>query len=248
MEYKDNITMPNDYVYAPNIPEWFRFVKPEVYYDNCVNVEDDENDEEQYLKIYYADETGKSRDNIIDFEDYSDDDDDEDYEDEEYEEFEKPKKKKKAKRAKKSSNKKKKKSSKKKENKFFKREISQEDKRNIKIDIVHLMTERARIKKKLSTMDPSKKKGARKIAEMNIDLEQINEDIHNMSDMIGEPEPKVEYGSNSGRFFNRAKSKIHSGWKKFKKFCKRNKEIIIGVSVMVLPVAVSLVAKLLLKV
>ncbi len=125
--------------------------------------------------------------------------------------------------------------------------ISDLERREIKVDMVHLLTERDRIKRELGKLDVGKKKQATKIAQLNIDLCQIDEDLRTLESISGEAVPELNQGSRISRFFNGVKRKVKKACTKVKKFFNRNSESIIGLSAITLPVMLGLGARILLR-
>ena len=125
--------------------------------------------------------------------------------------------------------------------------VSNLERQEIKVDMVHLLSQRERIRRKLGQLDIGKKKDAMKIAELNIELCNIDEDIKTLEEISGEQAPTVDHGSRIRGFVGGVKRKVKRAFTKAKKFFKRNSESITAISIMSAPVILGLGARLLLR-
>lgn len=107
--------------------------------------------------------------------------------------------------------------------------------------IIHLMTRVEYIKKKLTKLNPGKKKDAKKIAELNIEMNELRILISKMESKSGIHVGDIDMGKKSKRVINKIKSKFKRIKKKVKKFCKRNKELIAGIITITVPVLSSMI-------
>lgn len=144
-------------------------------------------------------------------------------------------------------NKKKSKKKMKKEKKS-KRNIEFEDRNDYKIAIIQLMTRLEFIKKKLAKLDPGKKKDAIKIAAYNIEMIEIKQLISDMEIKSGIHLDDLHIGSKPKRFVHKVKDGFKKMKKKVKKFCKKNKELVVGVLTLTIPVVCSVLLKFVLHI
>lgn len=126
--------------------------------------------------------------------------------------------------------------------------ISDLERREIRVDMVNLLAQRDRIKRKLGKLDVGKKKDSMKIAELNIELCAIDDDIKTLENISGEPAPDLNRGSGFRRFVGGVKRKVKKVCNRVKKFFNRNSEAITGISILSLPIVLSLGARLLARI
>lgn len=101
--------------------------------------------------------------------------------------------------------------------------------------LIKLISRRDYIKAKLKSLNPGKEKDSRMIAQLNIELKSIEEDISKTQAVSGIYLDKLEEGSRLSRFVGKVKSKIKSAGRSIKKFFKNNKEMVVGLSSVILP-------------
>ena len=115
------------------------------------------------------------------------------------------------------------------------------------IDVIQLIARRDLLRGKLSRLDGRRKKDAIKIASINIELVNIEEALTSIKKEYGITMNDIDKGSKVSRFFNRAKEKVKSAFKKVKKFFRRNSELIVGMATIILPVVGSIVVSMVSK-
>lgn len=108
-------------------------------------------------------------------------------------------------------------------------------KKEAEIRIIQLIARKNYLNNKLDDMDPGKEKDARKIACMNIELREIDEQLSYLQSEYGIYTDTIEEGSKLKGFLNRIKKKVTTVKKKVKKFFKTNKDLIVSLSAVVLP-------------
>lgn len=119
--------------------------------------------------------------------------------------------------------------------------------RQAESDIIRLIARRDMLRGCLVTLNPSKQKDAIKIANINIELRDIEVTIQSLRAKYNIQTNSIEQGSKFGRFMGAVKKKTSSIFGKVKKFFKKNKESIIGVACVAIPAVCSIVASLILK-
>lgn len=120
-------------------------------------------------------------------------------------------------------------------------------KREAEIKIIQLIARRNYLKNKLDDMDPGKEKDARKIACMNIELREIEDQLTYLQSEYGIYNDKIDEGSRFGRFISKIKRKFNRAKKKTKKFFKDNKDLIVSLSAVILPFLGGCIVKMLVK-
>ena len=131
-----------------------------------------------------------------------------------------------------------------KEKKARKRE---KQKKEMEVEMIQLIARQDMLRRKLKGLDPGKKKDSKKIADINIQLKTISTDLKMLETQSGIHIDELENGTKLGRFVENIKRKIKKTAKKFKKFCKRNSELVFGICSIVLPVIGSFIGKLIFK-
>lgn len=124
-----------------------------------------------------------------------------------------------------------------------KKKKREKDKKKMRIEMIQLIAERDMLRKKLGELDISNRKEARKIASINIRLDQINKLLCALETQSGESVKELDRGTKPARIIGGIKKKVRKTIKKIKKFIKRNEEFIISVTSVVIPIVVMVVAK-----
>lgn len=102
--------------------------------------------------------------------------------------------------------------------------------------LIKLISRKNYIKAKLSNLDPGKEKHSRMIAQFNIELNNIEEQINSIQTQTGIYLDKVEEGSRLKRFIGKVTTKCKSKARGIKKFFKKNKDLVVGLTSVILPV------------
>lgn len=123
----------------------------------------------------------------------------------------------------------------------------EEDKRQAEIDMIQLVARREYLKSVLSKLNPGKHKDTQKIVNANVELKRIEETIAALSAEFGIQDETLETGSKSGRFFNTVKRTVKNAFGKVRKFFSRNRDIILGVGSVVVPLIGSVIASLIIR-
>ncbi|MCM1215446.1 MAG: hypothetical protein NC548_13115 [Lachnospiraceae bacterium] len=119
--------------------------------------------------------------------------------------------------------------------------IKQQKKRQKKtkeaeIEVIQYLAREEMIRSKLAKLDPSKKKDAKKIAAYNVELKNIRDNIEMLQMQYGVKINELDRGTKIGRFMARLKRKATKVFRKVKEWFKRNKEMVIGVAAVIIPV------------
>lgn len=125
-------------------------------------------------------------------------------------------------------------------NKKAKSKDKEKTRRKYEAEVIRLITTRDRLRRVLNKLNPMKKKDSKKIAKINIALRSIEYDLNEIEKEMGVKVDNIETGSKVKRFFNNVKETIKSGWKKVKKFFRRNMDTIGSI----LTVAASIIGAL----
>lgn len=112
------------------------------------------------------------------------------------------------------------------------------------IDLIQLAAKKDMLIKKLNKLDIGKKKDAKKIATINIEIHNIDNKIKMIETQTGVKSKEIIKGTKWGRFFDKVKTKAKKIGKKIKKFITRNSEAIVGVIAVAIPSIISLISKL----
>ena len=121
-----------------------------------------------------------------------------------------------------------------------KKEDQEFNKRKLEQDLIHLLTRRARFRSVLSTLDISKKKDSKKIADINIELRRIEEEINNIEEQLGHKFGDIDRGSKLKRFLHTFKIKLKKFVKSCKDFWNNNKQDIIATAGIVIGIVVGI--------
>lgn len=120
------------------------------------------------------------------------------------------------------------------------------DKKDMQIEMMQLLGQRDILKSRLSKLDSSKKKDMKKIISINVRIKDIDAELAMLQKESGIIIDELDKGSKVGRFFNRLKRSVKKKFKKVKRFCKYNRELITGILGIVIPVFAGLIGKKLL--
>lgn len=119
----------------------------------------------------------------------------------------------------------------------IKQEKRHEKERKIaEVEMIQYLTKKEMLLKQLNNLDISKPKDAKKIAAINVELNQINMEIGQLEMMYGISATEIDQGTKVGRFLGKMKKGIRKIGKKVKKFYKRNLELVYGLATIFLPV------------
>lgn len=99
------------------------------------------------------------------------------------------------------------------------------------------------LRAQLGDLSPRRKKDAKKIAAINIQLRQIESAIKELEKEFGISSTSIDKGTRVGRFLGRIKRAARRAGKKIKKFYKHNMELINGMATIILPVIGGLLLK-----
>ena len=120
----------------------------------------------------------------------------------------------------------------------------EEEKKQAEVDIIGLVARKDYLKLSLNKLDKGRKKDAIKIVNINIEIREIEVAIESLRSKYNIPVPEIDNGSRFSRFCNTIKSGVKRAYRKVSKFFKRNKELIIGISSIVIPAIASSVASI----
>lgn len=123
-----------------------------------------------------------------------------------------------------------------------------QEKRDMQIEMMQLISHKDRLKFKLGELDPSKKSDAKKIIAINIKIKDIEAELKVLQEQSGINLNELDHGSRLGRYVGHFKRFVRKTAKKVKRFYKRNRELIYGIAAIVLPVILTGLSNLLLRV
>ena len=121
------------------------------------------------------------------------------------------------------------------------------EKREAEEEVIQLIARRDYLNKKLGELNPGKKKHIKKIAKINIEMENIKDDIQMWKDQYDVNIDQLDKGTKLSRFVGKIKTGFKKAVKKTKKFYRRNAELINGVAAIALPTIISIVVKAITK-
>ena len=116
------------------------------------------------------------------------------------------------------------------------------EKKQAEIDLIQLIARRDYIYANISKLDSSKKKDAIKIVQMNIELKHIETSIRALQEQYNIKMDSINHGSGMARSWNKFRRFVKNKWNGVRKWFKRNKDMIIGISSVVLPIIGSTIA------
>ena len=120
-----------------------------------------------------------------------------------------------------------------------------EDRKEMQIEMMQLIGKRDRLKFKLGELDPGNKKDAKRIVAINIQLKDIDADLSMLQAQSGINLNNLDHGSRLARFIGGIKRWCRRKFKKVKKFFRENKELILGMISIIVPVAISTMIRIL---
>lgn len=120
-----------------------------------------------------------------------------------------------------------------------------EDLKEMQIEMMQLICKRDRLRRKLAELDPANKKDARRIVSYNVQLKDIDADLSMLQEQSGINLNELDHGTRLARFIGG----IKRWWKrkvvkKAKKFFRENKELIVGMCSIIIPVLLSTLVKI----
>lgn len=110
------------------------------------------------------------------------------------------------------------------------------EKRDVHIEMIQLLARKDMLRHKLEELDPGKKKDSKRIAAINITIKDVDAELEMLSLQYGINVEKLDHGTRLGRFIGRMKIKIKKIAKKAKKYWRENKNFIIEMAMIILPV------------
>lgn len=119
------------------------------------------------------------------------------------------------------------------------------EKKALQIEMMQLLGKRDALRIKLGRLDPGNMKDAKKIVSINITLRDIDATLSMLQDQSGIDLEELDHGTKFQRAVGRAKRAVGGFFKKVKKFFKKNKETIIEVASVAIPLAITLIFSIL---
>ena len=132
---------------------------------------------------------------------------------------------------------------------FYIKEKTKQNKRNAQLkenienELIRMLGKKDMLKKQLNKLDIGKRKDAKRITSINIEIKRLERNIKMLESESGIKIGELQKGSKVGRFIERAKIKVKKCFKKVKKFFKRNSETILGVLAVAIPSIISIFYK-----
>ena len=117
------------------------------------------------------------------------------------------------------------------------------EKRDIHIEMIQLLARRDMLRIKLGELNPGKKQDSKRIAAINVNLKDINAELEMLSWQYNINLEELDKGTRVGRFIGRMKRKVKKVVKKVKKYWKDNKDFLLNISTIILPVISTFVYK-----
>lgn len=115
-------------------------------------------------------------------------------------------------------------------------------KKQIQIEMMDLIAQRDYLMAKLSRLRPHKKKDMAKVVELNVDMRDLQARLELLESQSGLKVEELAYGTRWQRRLQKAKDVVRRGWKKVKKFFRRNRDTIIEIATIAIPVLVAGIA------
>lgn len=115
--------------------------------------------------------------------------------------------------------------------------------REYRIMLINLMAEREMLHKKLNKLNPGKRKDSMKIADINIIITEINDEIIRIQKVSGINIQKLDTGSKARKFFATVKNKIKGAFKAIGKFFRRNADVVLSVAALAAPIIGGLLSR-----
>ena len=122
-----------------------------------------------------------------------------------------------------------------------------ENKKDTQIEMMQLIAERDRLRYKLGKLDPSKKKDSKAIVVINVKLKDIDAELKALEDIAGVKIDSLDRGSRLGRFVGKIKKVFHTVKKAVKRWYRRNEDLIKGIIAIAIPVVISTLGRLIVK-
>jgi hypothetical protein len=110
-------------------------------------------------------------------------------------------------------------------------------------DMIILLAKKERCFAKLSAIDISKKKDVKRLALLNIQLVNIDNELKRLEFFSGIKIDQLCNGTKLGRFWNKVKTKFRRGIKKLKKFFRKFQEPVLGFLSIAIPIIGSFLVK-----
>lgn len=114
-------------------------------------------------------------------------------------------------------------------------------------EVVLLLARKEHLNDKLGKLDFAKKKDRKKIAKINIEMENINYDIQMWRDQYDVDVKALDRGTRLSRFIGKTKRLFSKVKKKIKKFYRNNTETINGIIMIAVPSMISMMVKAITK-
>ena len=118
------------------------------------------------------------------------------------------------------------------------------DIKETQIEMMRLLAKRDRLKFKLGKLDYTSKKESKEIICINIELKDIDAELKMLQKQSGVDLNDLEKGTRFSRFIGLINRKTKKICKKIKKWYKRNRELIVGLAYIIIPVAVTALIKM----
>ena len=131
----------------------------------------------------------------------------------------------------------------KKDKKDKKESKGKKSRKEYEIEIIQTIANMEYITRKLEELDPGKRKDAIKIAALNVELRNLQENLNRLKIESGINISELDIGTKFGRFCLRFKSTMKRIKKKCKKFFKHNQDLVIGIIAITAPVLTTVLLK-----
>lgn len=112
--------------------------------------------------------------------------------------------------------------------------------REVHIEMIQLLAKKDMLRTKLGELNPGKKKDAKKIASINVDIKDIDAELEMLSWQYGIDIKELDKGSRLGRFLGRLKRKAKKIIKNVKRFVIDNSDFIMNIAAVVVPVVMAI--------
>ena len=119
----------------------------------------------------------------------------------------------------------------------------EKEKKEAEVEVIQLIARKNFLKNKLNCLNPGKIKQAKMIANINVEIRNIEYKINELRDEYGIDIDDIYQGSKIKRVGARIKNTFHKVWKRTKKFFKRNCETILYAGAIIVPIIVALITK-----
>ena len=115
--------------------------------------------------------------------------------------------------------------------------------RDVHIEMIQLLSKKDMLRFKLGELNPGKKKDAKKIAAINVNIKDIDAELEMLAFQYGIDLKELDHGSRLGRFIGRLKHKVRKITKKVKRYINDNKDFLLNMAVIIAPVIGSFIIK-----